>query len=260
MGFSHYGTVAYIMYPIVNGEYVLNDLTQKSYEYVITISDGPEKDTKLIESIHSRKDANRYSNKYIRSRIVPAEKALIFNPEKWGHHDGAFKVSEYQGRTRPVRNKKCSRPLRKFIDRSYESLIAFLDNLHIKQILKLDVIQPGNLIKYSKYTLTNELLLETFRHDRDYSIKCVKFTVDTDKEEAIYKDRVYQNHVFLWVITETSYYMVIVTKDQWKKLFKLYNSRVITIQSAYKNETIVVSSSTTYKVIDTYLEKSGTGV
>lgn len=270
MGFSHYGTKAYIMYPITNGEYTLTDLTHKNHEYVITISDGPEKNTKLIESMHCRQDANRYSNRYIKSRVVPAEKALIFDPEKWGHHDGAFRLENHKKLSRelskeepvvvkPVTMEVRNKNIRKFASSSYESIIAFIDSLYIKQIIKIDELQAGVIVTYDKYTLTNEKLIETYKQDRDYSLKGVKFTIDTNTTECIYKDMVYQNHVLLWIVTETSHYVLTMTKDQWKRIFKLYNSRVITIQSAYENETITLEPSLTYKVIDTYLKKSETG-
>lgn len=260
MGFSHYGTKAYIMYPVVNGRYVVSDLTRKEYEYIIEITDGPEEGTKLIESIHIKKDTNIYANRHKKSRIVPADKALIFNPTKWSHHDGSFKVSEYQGRTRTPINKKCSKQLRKFTTRSLECLLAFLDKLHLLQIIKLDEVQEGVIVKYDRYTLTNDVLLQTYRQDKDYSLKAIKFTIDTDQEETVYRDRVYQNHVFLWIITETSSYALTVTKEQWKRVFKMYTSKIITLQSAYKNETIYIDRSDSYKVIDTYVNPARRGI
>lgn len=270
MGFSHYGTKAYIMYPVVNGRYIVSDLTRKEYEYIIEITDGPEEGTKLIESMHLKTVTNIYANKHKKTRIVPSDKALIFDPTKWSHHDGSFKVSTYRAHPKtptitttkecPKQYTKCVKQLRKFTTHTLECLLAFLDKLHLLQIIKLDELQEGVIVKYDRYTLTNDLLLQTFRHDKDYSLKAIKFTIDTDQDEIIYRDRVYQNHVFLWVITEVSTYALTVTKEQWKRVFKMYTSKIITLQSAYKNETILIDRSDSYKVIDTYLNLTRKGI
>ena len=132
--------------------------------------------------------------------------------------------------------------------------------MHLLQIIKLDEVQEGVIVKYDRYTLTNDVLLQTYRQDKDYSLKSIKFTIDTDQEETVYRDRVYQNHVFLWIITETSSYALTVTKEQWKRVFKMYTSKIVTLQSAYKNETIYIDRSDSYKVIDTYVNPARRGI